>query len=160
MAVRVDISELGDKRLQRKLHRLGGAVQKRIVKNALRTGRDRVMARVVAGYQKIRNTGYHTDPLIKWAGKKRSWRAIRAKGGHGRIGFRLNMPAREVIGMRPYGKPPEGDPWYHPAHIELGSESRRAMPVLRPAINDHKSADTAAIAKVISNAVTLEVRAK
>lgn len=105
MAAVVDIRVIGDKRLARKLKRLDGAVQRDIVRKALRKAARPVLqeAQALAPVK----TGTLQSSLI-----------IRAFRGRGRaVGVVVQTRNREFFGIAP------DDPYFYPAVVEYRHKS-------------------------------------
>ena len=140
MAGLIDISQLGDARLQRKLHSLGNKIEKKIVRRALRTA-----AKVVLQAAKARvpvDTGALKKGL-KVRATKRS-RTI--------IGVHIRTPTRAELGIHP------DDPGYYPAVIEYGAEGHAAQPFLRPAMDEARDKARQVIADSIRAGIAEAVR--
>ena len=140
MAKMIDISLLGDKELTRKLHRLEIAVQRKIVRHALREGARPVLA---AAQQ---NCPVQTGRLKA----SLKLRALKAKRGN--FGVQVATGMRDELGIA------ADDPNYYPMSVEYGHGSVAAQPFLRPALDDNAQQAKAIIAREIGQGIESEAR--
>lgn len=145
MANIIDLKLLGDKALQRNIDKLTNAVQKKIVRKALRAEGKLLLADIKARILSIRVTGRHTDPLARLT----KLRAI--KRSRNRIGVQIVTPTRDELGI-------PSDAGYWPAHMELGTATNSATSFLRIVANAGKEVRLARIAKGMGNGITAEAR--
>ncbi|MGE0857796.1 MAG: HK97-gp10 family putative phage morphogenesis protein [Gammaproteobacteria bacterium] len=122
MAKLIDISQLGDKRLQKKLDKLDKRVQKAIVRRGLRKAAKDVLesARAIVPV----DTGALRDGL-----------AVKAlKPKRGSFGVQVVTPTRAELGI------PADAKGYYPAVVEYGSDKRNLppRPYLRPALDQNR----------------------
>jgi len=129
--VGIDISGLGDARLQARLKRLDAKVQKKVVRKALRAGAKMVLAAARALVS--------ADTGALRAGLKP--RALKAR--RGTFGVQVMTPTREQLGI------PADASGYYPAVLEYGAEGHPARPFLRPALDQARSTATSAIREAI-----------
>jgi len=137
----IDIRLLGDKQLQRKLTNLELAVQKKIVRKALRAGAKPMLATAKA---KVNVDTGALKANIKIKALKRSRR--------GSFGVQVTTPPREKLGIA------ADDPGYYPAILEYGSATNRAQPFLRPAFDDNRSRSLDVVKETIASGVRGAVR--
>lgn len=143
MANIIDLKLLGDKALQRNIDKLTNAVQKKIVRKALRAEGKLLLADIKARILSIRVTGRHTDPLARLT----KLRAI--KRSRSRIGVQIVTPTRDELGI-------PKDAGYWPAHMELGSSTGPATSYLRVVTNANKEIRLARIARGIGKGIIAE----
>jgi len=119
----IDISVLGDKKLQKQLKNIELKMQKKIVKKALRMGTKVVLARAKALVPvSLGNTqGKHLRDTLK----------IKAFSKKGVFGSTVITGTREQLGID------ANDRWYYPAHVELGTKKMSPRPYLRPALRNN-----------------------
>jgi len=140
VAKAVDVSLIGDKRLNRKLRRLPLKVQRKVVRQALREAGRPVLAtakRIVP----VR-TGNLRDGL--------KLRAIKPRGGQ--FGVAIKTPTREDLGL------PATGGGYYPAHIELGTRNTPAQPYLRPAMDQNRKKSIGILRRQIGAGIEREAR--
>jgi len=130
MARMFDISFIGDKELQRKLHELEYGAQAKAVRPALRKSAKRLKAEV------IRRIPVGSGNYLKvW--KRTKIRKGAAKRGLTRLG--IVAPTREELGISP------NDQWFWPYALEYGHTSRGirvfARPHMRPAVDENKASE-------------------
>lgn len=117
----IDVSLLGDAKLIRAFNGIPIAVQKRLLKKAMRPAAKIVQARAKA--LAPRDTGKLARHLT-----------VRAlKRSRTKIGVRVMTGKRHKLGIDANSR------WYYPAHVELGTKHRPATPYLRPALHENKS---------------------
>lgn len=117
----IDISILGVPELQKKLAALPWALQRKIMRKALRLAGKPVLA-----------TAKAMVPVDTGALKKGlKLRAIK-RNSRGIIGVRVTTPSREALGL-------EKDEAYYPAVLEFGIQGKPAHPYMRPAIETNRS---------------------
>ena len=140
MADGFDISLLGDKALSRKLAKLPAAVQRKVLRPALRKGGKVILEAV------RRNIPVDEGKLRKTL----KLRALKAK--RGRIGVEVRTGTREELDI------PAGAEGYYPAHVELGTRNRSATPYLRPAMDDKESQVVSLLKTEIGLGITREAK--
>ena len=116
----IDISYLGDKKLQRKLNRMVIQAQRKIVRKAMREAMKPVVT-VAKGYAPI-DTGR----------LKRSLK-LRSKTRRGNTSIRIVTGTREQLGIDPNAK------GFYPAAIEYGSKNQAPRSYLRRAITERRN---------------------
>ena len=109
----IDISILGDKKLQRQLIGLVPKLQKRAFKDAAK----RALVSVLADARR--------RVPVKSGRLKRSLKIKPLKGGIGAI---VSTGTRKALRID------ANDPYYYPAAIEYGTKGKDARPFLRPAL--------------------------
>lgn len=119
----IDISMLGDKALTKKLGKLPGRLQKKVLRQAMRKAAKPILADIKQSISSIRVTGLHTDPL------KKKTKIKSLKRSRNKIGVRITTPTRDELGI------PADSKWYWPAHIELGTSKEPAQPFMRGPFN-------------------------
>jgi Arc/MetJ family transcription regulator len=144
----VDINVLGDEALARKLRKLPLKSQKKAVRPALRASAKRVKKYVIDNIS--------GSPLAVVTGSYReAWRRSKVRVGkqrRGRIAVGIVYPTRSELDISP------GDKYYYPFALEYGRSARgrgtkntdaglsrsargtkdvRAIPHVRPAVDDH-----------------------
>ena len=125
--MQVNISILGDKLLEQKLHNLIDAVQKRVVRSALRKSAKRTQVRIT---ENIRAKG-----LIKTGKMLEAFQAAKVKSASNNrtiLRYGPEWPLRSELGIS------AADAGYYPAAVEFGHDNVPAYPFVRPALNDHK----------------------
>lgn len=138
--VTVDISALGDVRLQKRLARLTTKMQKSIVRRALRAGAKEILA--------------VTKQLVPVdTGKLREGLKIRAtKARRGSFGVQVQTPTRADLGI---GADEKG---FYPAVLEYGADGHPPHPYLRPALEQGRAAALDAIATGIREGIDEAVK--
>jgi len=116
----VDISLVGDKRLERLLRILPATLQKKVVRQALRRASKPVLrhVRTLAASYHNPATPSQNCKLLSRGLKVRSIKRTRRY-----VGVKIVPPPREYLGI------PAGSRWYWPAHMELGFEHESGTPV-------------------------------
>lgn len=155
----IDISLLGDREAERKLHRLDVALQRKIVRAALRLGA-----------RPVRDEAKRLAPVL--TGKMRDTITIKAlRARRGNFGVQVQTGTRAQLGIEP------NDPYYYPAAVEFGhagpghgltpKERRRkrrveaskeipANPFMRPALDNKAGEAKSAIAGAIRTGIERE----
>lgn len=139
----VDISIVGDKKLQAKLRRLETKVQRKIVRKALRDAAKPVLADAKARVPV--DTGLLKRSLVVRAARRQR---------RGTFGVFIQPKGRDFFGI------PGDDPYFYPAIVEFGS-LKRALPArsyLRAAVDDNRSATLLRIRNEIASQVKAEAR--
>lgn len=133
--VGIDISGLGDARLQARLKQLDAKVQRKVVRQALRAGAKVVLAA--------------TKALVPVdTGALKSGLKLRAlKSRRGTFGIQVQTPTRAQLGI------PSDAKGYYPAVLEYGAEGHPAKPYLRPALEQARTAATTTIRTAIAQGV-------
>lgn len=127
----IDISQLGDARLQKRLDQLDKRVQKAIVRRGLRKAAKDVLDSARA------NVAVDTGAL-------RDGLAVKAvKPKRGVFGLQVATPTRAELGIDAEAK------GFYPAVLEYGSENHTARPYLRPALDENREKARATIAASI-----------
>lgn len=140
MPAAVDISLLGDKKLIRKLKRMEPAVQKRIMRKALR-----------AGARPVRDESRRRAPIL--TGRLKKSIKIRAlKRSRNKLGVLVQTGTRAELGIDP------DDRYYYPAHVELGHGSVPAIPYLRGALDSKAQEALRIIQREAWNGISAEAR--
>jgi hypothetical protein len=138
----VDVSFIGDRELERKLRTLAGPMQRKIVRAALRESAKRTLPRVISNLSG-EPVGVRTGTL------RAAFAAQKVRAGRSRRGIRLGItfPTRDELGIAP------DDPYFYPAAVEYGHSGVAARPFLRPAVDNHRSAELSAIGAFISRRI-------
>jgi len=145
MASAVDISLVGDKALTKKLHRLEGPAQKRIVRKGLRVGAKPVLAAAKAKVP-VKTGRTKAGLKIRSAGRSRS-----------RIGVVVKTPPRAALGIA------ADDPNYYPMSVEYGHSTKGgghvpARPFMRPALDENAQQVLGIIRREIGAGIEREAR--
>ena len=135
-----DISLLGDKELQRKLTRLVPAVQRKVLKKALRKAGKVVLAAARAAAP------------VRTGNLRRFLRLGDMKSRRDRVGVEVRTGTRDELGI------PQGSRFYYPAHIELGTRKLPARPYLRPALKGKETEALAIISSELRSGIIREAR--
>lgn len=144
MAAVVDISLLGDKKLEKQLRKLPNRVEKKVVRQALRAGAKPILAAAKA------NVATMTAPQTGRLAKGLQLRAIRRS--RGRMGYRVATKPREFYGIEP------DDKWFYPAVVEYGHPKAAARPFLRSAFDSHERSSFAIVKREIGVGVEREAK--
>lgn len=140
----IDISMLGDKKLQRQLSKLPARVEKRIVRKALRAAARPVLR---AAKQKCPVDTGALKKGLKIRARKRSRKSF---------GVDVSTPTREKLGIASDSK------WYYPALVEYGYVRKgityAARSFLRSAKDATRSAALAILKREIGAGVIREAR--
>lgn len=128
MAKMISIEVLGDKALQRKLRALPIAMEKKIVRKALREAGRPILASAKALVP------------VRTGALKKSLRLRALKRSRGSFGVQVRTGTREELGI------PADAPYYYPMAVEVGTGHAPAHPYMRPALksNEGKSIRIAA----------------
>lgn len=139
----IDISVLGDKALVKKLNKLPGRVQKRVVVQALRKGGKVILGAVKNNFAAIKVSGETTDDARK-ATKLRSIKRSRA-----RVGVQVVTPATadESLGRAV-------------AAMELGTSKTPAKSPIRDAVEANRSQVMSGFSRDIGAGITREAMKK
>ncbi len=149
MADGVDISVLGDKELERKLKRLAGAAQRKVVRQALRANAKRTHQRILGKIQ--------GDPIKSRTGRLlAAWKATKPKAGkrsRSRLQVVVPLPDRSVLGLT-------DDQGYYPTALEYGRRdgSMPARPYIRPAVDEKRTEELRQIGRDIGRGIEREAR--
>lgn len=139
----VDIGVLGDKALERKLARLPGTVQKKVVRQAMRKSAKRVHAKLLSkvnGFPVGVVTGQYKAAVAK------------AKP---RAGKRSRSLIQMVI-----PRPAEAEDAITQGALEYGRSNMAARPHVRPAVDEDIAANRAQIARDIAAGIVREAKRK
>ena len=141
MAKFVSIEVLGDKALQRKLKALPIALERKIVRKALRAAAKPVLA-----------TAKAMVPVE--SGKLQKGLKLRAltKQKRGQFGVQVRTPTRDELGL------PYAERYYYPAHLELGHGNVAGRPFLRNALDSNRTTSTAIAAREIRAGIEAEAQ--
>jgi HK97 gp10 family phage protein len=167
----VDISLLGDRKLERMLKRLQPNVQKKVVRKATREGAKTIAAEAkrnapvqFGGAMRNKQTGrfetsqYQPGGQVGKPGELRRGIKVRAIPGLGNIGHYARTGTREEMGIS------ESSKWYYPAHVEFGHTSRGttvpANPFLRNAADSKASSVLGRMHRRIWQGVLREAKRK
>lgn len=145
MSLAVDIRVLGVPELEKALKRLEAKVQKKIVRQALRKSAKRTKDRIVdnlSGEKVQVRTGQLREAF------KRA--AIRGHTRRHLIRVGVVFPERDALGIDP------NDKHYYPMAVEFGHGKVRPYPFLRPAIDEHETAEKRRIGRDIGNGIERE----
>lgn len=141
----IDISIVGDKQLEKKLHRLVTAAQKKIVKGSLRKEAVRSRARIV---RNIDREGLVDTGTMRQAFKKA--KIVLASQSKNFIRLGPMMPTRAELNI------PQDEKGYYPFSLEYGFGVRPATPFVRPAMDENKGESIAAIGSDIGKGIERE----
>lgn len=152
MAKNFDISVLGDKDLERRLHKLDTKHQGKAVRPALRDSAKRLRVEVLENISKL--THSPSDVLTGTLGAafaKVKVKAVARDRREVRIG--LPLPERTLLGDK-------AEPPYYPTAVEYGHEGLaragkgpkvRPYPYIRPAVDNNREREIRHIAEDIGN---------
>lgn len=133
MEAKVDISVLGDKEVQRHLERINIAMQKKIVKGALRKAAKPVLATARVLCHEL-------------SGKlKRSLKIKAMRQRRGRFGTLISTGTREQLGI------PADEKYFYPAAVEYGHDNVPAHSYLREAVDRNSAQTFATIASEVES---------
>lgn len=132
----VDIQVSGGAELQAKLRKLDLALQKKIVRKALRKAWRPVLAATIAKVP--------VDTGALRAGIK--LRALKARKGN--FGVQVMLPRRDELDID------NSSPWYYPAILEYGHENAAPRPFLRPAFDENRDRALNIFADEVSKGIT------
>lgn len=136
----VDISLVGDKALQRKLKSLDFALQKKILRKALR-----------AGAKPVRDAA-RTNAPVREGKIKKSIKVRAMKRSRKGIGVLVAVGTRQELGIS------EEDFYNYAVGTELGTSKAAAQPYLRPALDSKSSEALKIIAREIDAGIKSEAR--
>lgn len=150
MALAIDISILGDKRLDKMLATLEPKVQKRVLRKTLRASTKRLKVEVVT-----RLAGPNVHPLDKrgtggWMAQQKKVAVKALKRSRGRMGYTLPFPTREALGISP------DDKFFYPAAVEYGHPHAPAKAPIRTAVNSRTSLELSIIARETGKGIERE----
>ena len=142
--VAVDISELGDEQLSKNLAQIERAVQKKIVRKALRKAAKEIILPHAKALAPV-DTGR----------LRKSLKIRAAKRSRNRIGVKLEAGTREKLGI------PADAKGYYPLALELGYVNRggqfeKPWPYMRPALYDNRAELTGRVAELIGEGIEAE----
>lgn len=144
-ADRVDLSVLGDRKLDRALRRLEIRVQKKIVRAVFREhARKRIRPRIVANLSGS-PVGVDTGLLREAFSKAKIRASSRRPQELVRIG--VVWPTRDELQI------PADAKAYYPTAVEYGHSGAPAYPYLRPAIDRYARLDRARIANALKRRI-------
>jgi len=147
MAKFIDISLVGDAKLQADLKALPIAMQRKLVRKGLRVaGNIHLKAAKAEALAFSKGAEGRLDaPFMPQVAKGLKLRALkRSRKG---FGVRIVTPTREELGL------PPGRKGYPPAHIELGTKRSAALPFMRRPFDVNEPAMTQAIAADVSEGI-------
>ncbi len=133
----IDISLMGDRKLQRKLKRLPIVVQRKIVRHALREAARPVLA-----------TAKALVPVD--TGRLKKSLKIRSAGKRGQAGIVVRTGTRAELGI------PEDAKYFYPAALEFGHGNVPAYPFLRPALDQNRPRALKIIARELGAGIERE----
>ena len=138
----IDIRLLGDRALDRKMKRLTGPQQKKIVRRALR-----LAAKVVLP------TAKSLVPVDRGTLKKTlKIKALKQK--RGKFGIVITTGTRDELGIA------SDDPFYYPAAVELGTKNVSAQSFLRASLKTKRREALAVLVREIKRGFTEIWRAR
>ena len=155
MADGISITAIGDKQLEKVFNRLPGALQKKIGRKAMRKGartlQREIKSRVPVSAQK--KGGKHLRDTIRVRAAKRSRTTI---------GFRITTGTAEELGIVGKGaklsKKALRRRGYYPAHLELGTSTRAAVPYMRNSMADKRQSILRQIGHDIGKGIEREAK--
>ena len=133
----IDLSLLGDKRLERQLKRLPVIAQRKVVRRAMRDAARPVLAEA----QRL-------CPVD--SGAMRASLKIRAAGAKAGMGVVVQTGSREELGI------PADQPFYYPFAVEYGHRNAAAHPFMRPAMDNMRPTAMAIVARVVRERLPIE----
>ncbi len=140
--LQIDIRMVGDVRLQKKMGRLTGKDQKKIVRKALRLAA-KVVLPVAKALVPVRRRKLKDSLKIK---------ALKAK--RGKFGVVIRTGTREELGI------PSGDRYYYPAAVELSTKNVPARSFLRASLKQKRREALAVMGSEIKRGFTSIWRAR
>ena len=147
MAKFIDISLIGDAKLQADLKALPIAIQRKLVRHGLRIAGNihlKAAKQAALGYTKG-GEGRLDEPQMPKLAKLLKLRSLpRSRRG---FGVKIVTPTREELGIPPTRK------GYWPAHAELGSRRNPALPFMRWPFDANEPAMTKAIADDVNGSI-------
>lgn len=123
MAREIDLTFLGDKQLEKKLHGLETKIEKKALRHAMRRAGKIVLA--TAKTLAPRRSGRMADTLKVRSAKK-------SNANSGQVGVVVQTGTRDQLGI------PEDAKYYYPAGVEYGTSHSPAQPFLRPALDQNR----------------------
>lgn len=141
----IDISVLGDRRLQQKLNRLVEKDAKKIVRQAMRAAARPVHARAVELAPK--KTGALAQNIKINAATSATAKAAGIKAARGSLGVVVRTGTRAEMGIDPSSK------WYYPAIVEYGHDNAPAKSYLRRAMDETRGEAIAIAARMIGGGI-------
>lgn len=145
MTLAVDIRVLGVPELERALKRLEGKTQRKVVRAALRKSAKRTQGRVVDNL-----SGLKVNVLTGALREAFKNAPIRGRTRRGVMRVGITFPERDALGID------ASDPYYYPTAVEYGHGDVPAHPYLRPAIDEHRGKEVAAIGRDIGKGIERE----
>lgn len=142
----VDLRILGDKELERAMNKLAAKTQKKVVRGALRKEATQTKKRVVANIGRLNlvDSGVMMGAFSK--------AKIRSAGKKTLIRIGVVAPERAALGIH------ASDKYYYPNAVEFGHDLAAPKPFQRPAIDEHRGAAIARIARNIGAGIKKEAR--
>lgn len=137
----VQIQVLGDKVIERRLHELADATQKKVVTHALREGGRPVL-----------KTAQTLCPVRTGALKKSLKLRAYKKRRQGIFGVAVFTGTRRELGI------PEGYRWYYPMAVEYGHGNVPAHSFMRKALDDNRRKSMRIIKTQIGTGIEREAR--
>jgi len=138
MARRIDLSLLGDKRLERQLKRLPVIAQRKVVRRAMREAARPVQAEA----ERLAPRGE--------TGRMAATIKIKAAKGKAGLGVVVQTGTREELGIA------ADDPYYYPFAVEYGHGDVPAHPFMRPAMDNMRPTAMAIVARVVRERLPIE----
>lgn len=139
-----------------KMRRLGPALQKRGLKNAVRAGANIVRAHAVNNAHKL-DRPETPNAIWKNIASQFASKLSKREGGVayrvGVMGGGKNPGGRETTGKGPRG----GSTWYW-RFIELGTSRIRAQPFMRPALADNTGRVTDMVVRTLNTEIDKEIK--
>lgn len=127
-----DLVHFGAADLQNVFNDFNEKAQARIMRRALKEGAEIVKDNAVDNVLNMRVTGRHSTPLA-FAMMEEKIRVKKGSSRHqGSFTAYVSLPSRDRLGISKKTK------FYYPAHIELGTANRPAIPFLRNASEGSK----------------------
>lgn len=150
MPLAIDISVLGDKKLEKMLAKLEPKVQKRVMRKTLRASTKRLKVEVIKNL-----SGDPVHILDKrgtggWAAQQKKVPVKALKRSRGRMGYTLPFPTREALGISPEDK------FFYPAAVEYGHPRAPAKAPIRSAVNSRSAVELSIIAREIGRGIERE----
>lgn len=117
----VDISVFGNKELEKALHKLPTAVQRKLTKESLKRGADIVLQAAKTRVHRL--TGLLANTIF----------VKKMKSHGGTFGWVVMTPTREMLA----GTKAQTAKGYYPQHLEYGSKHQPPYPYMRPAADEN-----------------------
>ena len=151
----MDISVLGDKRLQKVMNGLEPKVAKKHMRRAMRESFRPVLKAAQARAASFTNPANKTDLMLR-VSRGLKLRAIKAR--RGAFGVRVVTPPRDKLGLPGWSKDGAGR-FYPPAYVERGTKRTPALSYLRAPLHENRDRVMRSVRVRLWRAIRKEARA-